>query len=118
MSLKPGLGAVAAERIAAFLGTKEGSAVLAGNGGRVPSVVRQAQKKWAIGRYLRGRVAAASGIDEDAVSRLRQLNDQLVSQQLGQVELNDLVEVLENRAYQSGLKAERKFQRQSLEKKL
>lgn len=62
MSRRPGLGFGAVERIADFYLSRVGSSVLA-DAGDVGAVVRSDGKLWPLGRYLRGKVREACGMD-------------------------------------------------------
>lgn len=117
MSRKPGLGAAAAAQIAQFYTSETGSQVLA-SVGRVSTVVRQGMQKWPLGRYLTSRIRTDAGIDLQAESRIRQLREQVELLSLGQVELNQLVHDRQGISERSGLRAEARFKRKILERKL
>lgn len=75
MSLKPGIGAGAAEEIARHVNTEAGAAAYA-ESGDVPSQVRWQRKKWPLGRYLRSKIRAASGHTMDAYDKARRARHQ------------------------------------------
>lgn len=117
MSLKPGLGAAAADRISAFYVSEQGSALLSEHGDVSP-VIRQGQQLWPLGRYLRGRVRQGCGIDAEKLSQVRQLNEAAQALQLDQAALNLLSTKMGDRSLLSGYRAEARQKRKSLERKL
>lgn len=110
MSLKPGIGAFAADRIGAFYSSRTGASVLAG-AGDVSTVVRQGQQMWPLGRYLAARVRSISGMDEE----LRRMRNDLVNasnlKQMGQEELNSWIASVELEADGSLQRADARLRR-------
>lgn len=73
MSLRPGIGAGAADRIAQFYSTRVGAQELAFKGD-VEACTRMDGQHWPLGRYLRGRIRDVVGFersDVDVRSRLK-----------------------------------------------
>lgn len=116
-SLKPGLGATSADLIGNFYTTLPGSRALA-TAQDVSGVVRQGLKLWPIGRYLKGRARNSAGLDSDSIWRARQLMDAELLKTLSQSSLNDLIKFRSGVSEQSGFRAEARYRRKSLEKKL
>jgi len=114
MSRKPGIGSAAADRIGSFLSS---SAAVASQQMNVPSVVRQSQKLWPLGRYLKARVAAGCGIDKDSAAEVRQLREAEVLKGMGQIELNEWIEHASGVSEQSGFRASTRAKRMSLERR-
>lgn len=80
MSLKPGIGADAAERFGDAFVSKGGSKAVAENGD-VTSVFRFGSRRWPFGRYLLGKVREAAGVSDDAIAlKLAQWQEDLVIQ--------------------------------------
>lgn len=116
-SRRPPIGALAADRIASFYTSSVGSALL-GKVGTTSAVVRQGTKLWPLGRYLSARVRAESGISPEIHSKLQALArmDQLRS--MSQSDLNSHIDLATGQSWASGFRAEAKYKRMSLEKKL
>lgn len=112
----PPIGASAADLIGRFY-TGDGKHVLELNGD-VSSVVRQGQKFWPIGRYLKERVRSVAGI----VPELRKRSSSLLRAEqlkaMSSEELNSYLDLATGRSEASGFRAEAKYKRMSLEKKL
>lgn len=72
MSLKPGIGARAADRIGEFYLSQGGAAVLARDW-RVGRGIRHGRKIWPLGRYLVNRIKSVSGVDEESARMREQL---------------------------------------------
>lgn len=78
MSRKPGIGALSADELGSFYTQKTGARVL-GERGDVVGAVRRGGRLWPLGRYLRGRLRQAAGMEvaepqraHDARVRVRQ----------------------------------------------
>lgn len=115
-SRKPPIGAAAADRIGAFYaGPGQGALVRDGD---VSPVVRQEGKMWPLGRYLRERARRVAGVDIEALSQMRQISwsDRLRS--MDQAALNEHIALVDGQSSASGFRAEQKYKRLSLEKKL
>lgn len=115
-SRKPSLGALGADRIASFYTSKEGSALLARTG--APSTtVRHGQKMWALGRYLRARVVSQAGLDQDSLSRTRQLREQLARQSMSALDMEKFSELASLTRESEGHRAEERYRRKKLERR-
>jgi hypothetical protein len=78
MSLKPGIGAPAVDKIVEMLETDLGCSIIE-NEGDVPSVLSHGKKKYPLGRYLRRKIREKmgwknTGTPEDLLSQLREEN--------------------------------------------
>lgn len=115
-SLKPGLGASAADLIGNFYITKTGSAIARDVG--VSSVIRSGQQLWPLGRYLRTRAQNSAGLDQATLTRLRSLESAMLLKGMNQTDLNQMIHTREGLTERSGFRAEERYKRKSLEKKL
>lgn len=97
MSLRPAIGATAAERIGSFLSSKDGSRVIARDRA-VPSVVRYSTKMWPLGRYLKGKISEAAGLDELAIRMHGAFSRVLELSGMSQASLNQYIDVADGRA--------------------
>lgn len=115
MSLRPGIGAaVAAEISARLVSSPEGARLQSA----VPAAVRQGQKMWPLGRYLRGKVAEMIGTDSALISRSLQLTKLAEVLSMDQAQINEVLEkaagVRQNVAHQ----VEARIKRKTLERRL
>lgn len=117
MSRRPGLGAVAADRIAGFYTSRVGSKSLV-KAGAVSPVVRFTKGMWPLGRYLVERIRVGSGLDEECRMALSQMSRAAQLQSYDQPSLNAYIKLITGQSEQSGFRAEEKYKRIALEKKL
>lgn len=115
-SRRPPIGAWAADRIGAFY-TGVGKPIVEQNGD-VSAVVRQGKKFWPLGRYLRDRARAVAGVSKEVLSKSRQLTAITMFKDLDACALNEYIAQADFQSEASGLRAEAKYKRMSLEKKL
>lgn len=116
-STRPPIGAAAADRISTFYLSRPGSSVLASDR-TTSTVVRQGGKLWPLGRYLAARVRDQAGVHKDSHSQLQALSRAERLRSMSQAELNDYIELATGQSSASGFRAEAKYKRMSLEKKL